>query len=1079
MASDPVELHPVSIVSGARAAQDHLLAGIAPWVEETRRDPSRAGLPVRIAVPSRSLREHLCAALIDRFGAVAGISVRTLYSFALEVAEREGERPPARDDFFPVWLRRIAREERVLREGFDSFADGYGLVEAGVSDLLDAGFEAHHAEAVDEQLVDAGGGAVLARARAVARVAAGADRELSGAPFGHRARLFRRAREVIERDPAGALPGRALFVHGFADATGVQADLIESLVRLCGARVILDHPPDPVTGGESETAFSQRFSDRLVGAAAGADTIDAAVSSPRFAIVHAPGPHAEARSLAERVRAALDAGVRPERIGVVARSLSGYAIPLRQHFGRLGIPFSGVGARGPLSVDGRALVALLNLVARRERTPAERWLDVRAFDGRSSDQATAVERADLLLLLHSQGAARLEDVAGIDLEDDDRKRFPLPVQAGLDEAGRSTPRTVSRAVLKRAVADARAVLRRLARWPEHARLADHREELRALVEGDLGWRDGTPGHGALAETVFERSAELPEDFDLSRDDFRLLLERWLAREGVAPLGGEGGGVQVLDAMEARARTFERLFVLGLTRGVFPRSVTEDPLLPDSLRRSMRQVLPDLPVKSEGRDEERYLFAQLLSSSPDVTLSCPLTDDEGKAQSLSPLLERFASRDDAPEPEIAPSLYGMGALRPERQALPRPAHEHAVLSGLHGSRTRFARILPVALAEVGCPPHAQSGRDNQALARARAAVLLELDPPTRLQKELGPYFGFAGPEVATGRDLPFVTGLEGLARCPWQTFLGRVLRLERLPDALHSLPSVDSRVLGMLVHRVLEKVVEAAGDTPRALDDAVGGEPVDVAWPVADAFESILERAANEVASDEGIALPGFASVLAMRARDRLDLARQRDWSNGSLPVLGVEVEGSLELAHHDPARHIRFRADRVDRVDGELRFTDYKTGRPSETQKTPSIRVANYRKRVQSGEMLQGVAYALAGAAFAPSRGRYLYLNPRDEPELGDVEVRSDQDEFVQAFEDATGRVLEVWDRGAFFPRLVGAGGNEPQHCQWCEVKVACLRGDSGARRRLLKWFKESPRASAADPALAAIRGAWELGPKR
>ena len=153
--------------------------------------------------------------------------------------------------------------------------------------------------------------------------------------------------------------------------------------------------------------------------------------------------------------------------------------------------------------------------------------------------------------------------------------------------------------------------------------------------------------------------------------------------------------------------------------------------------------------------------------------------------------------------------------------------------------------------------------------------------------------------------------------------------------------------------------------------------------------------------------------------------------------------------------------------------------RPSEVQKTPSVRVANYRKRVASGEMLQGVAYALAGAAYAPSRGRYLYLNPQDEAELSDVEIRSDQEEFTQAFEDATGRVLEVWDGGAFFPRLVGAGGEEPGHCQWCDVKVACLRGDSGARRPLLKWFVESPGASVADPAQAAIRGAWELGPKR
>ena len=109
-----------------------------------------------------------------------------------------------------------------------------------------------------------------------------------------------------------------------------------------------------------------------------------------------------------------------------------------------------------------------------------------------------------------------------------------------------------------------------------------------------------------------------------------MLRRALDELSTDLLGGRGGGVQVLSVMEARARSFAAVRVIGLQRGVFPRRVAEDPLLPDPLRRALRDVLPDLPVKSEGHEEERFLFAQLLASAPQVHLSCAQRDATGRA-----------------------------------------------------------------------------------------------------------------------------------------------------------------------------------------------------------------------------------------------------------------------------------------------------------------------------------------------------------------------------------------------------------------------------------------------------------------
>ena len=69
-----------------------------------------------------------------------------------------------------------------------------------------------------------------------------------------------------------------------------------------------------------------------------------------------------------------------------------------------------------------------------------------------------------------------------------------------------------------------------------------------------------------------------------------------------------------------------------------RAILDDALLPDDVRRQLSVLLPDIPIKSRGFAEEHYLFAQLLSSSPRVTLSWQAVSDDGKARSPSPLVE---------------------------------------------------------------------------------------------------------------------------------------------------------------------------------------------------------------------------------------------------------------------------------------------------------------------------------------------------------------------------------------------------------------------------------------------------------
>jgi hypothetical protein len=1103
----------VRVARGALAAEGMLLARLDELAAEARKNPALLAKPVRIVVPSRSLRLHLGSAIVRRRGrSVAGVTIQTLHAVAFEVLERAGEPALSGMPLFDVVAQRLARKERILRQGLGDLVDGYAAVAGTVRDLLDAGFEPALFDAVDEALSGDGpraaGKEEVERARALARVAARTEAVMREIGLGRVSTLLRRAIELLAADPERALPSRAILIHGFSDATGVATDLLQGLLRR-GALLILDQPPDPAGGSGAERAFTARFTERLGSVARFVPAPPAAQDSPQnlaglIERFDAVGAEAEAREVARRVRELLDAGTRPEAIGVVARDLAPYALHLARHFRRLGVPFSGVAARGGLAPAGRRARAMLDLLRRGEEAPADRWLD--ALGSRTSLRGGRL--VDLRLAFYALGAGRLRDVAELVIDPFLKDgSYPLPIRQGLrqavaEEKGEETGdagevedspreayaprRRVDGAHLRTAVGAAGKLRGRLGDWPDEARAGEHLRRLRSLLMKDLGWEPGAGSGAPILKALAELEEDIPAEFPLTREELQTLLARALDGVGAAALGGLGGGVQVLTVTEARGRTFEHLFIPGLNRDLFPRGVREDPLLSDELRQVLQRVLPDVPIKRAGFDEERYLYAQLLAASPRVTLSWQAADADGKPRSPSPLLRGLGAT--AKAPALFPRTPGPSTLR--------PADEHAVIAALHAPRSTFGAVLATALEEartellgVGEPGASGSSALRPAdLAAVRVAVLDELDPDLRtpegraVRARLGPYFGFVGHFVTAAdggvdprrMDLS-VTHLETLAGCPWQLFLGRLLQLEPTPDPLAALPGADPLLLGNTVHRVLERIVQAASATEHP--------PIPIPWPAVSDLDVLMLDVAAQTLAAEGILLPGLARALAERARPYVEAAGAADWTDGVLPVLRAESKEEVEV--FDAAgrsRPLRFRADRVDRgsFEGSLRFTDYKTGRPLSTATKPDVRRRHFLNRVRGGTFLQAVAYLLA-ARDEPALGRYLYLRP-DLPPAAERElaVASGDGDFTAAFDRAVHAVLAAWDQGSFFPRVVDtAGRNEPVRCEYCSVAEACLRGDSGARNRLFQWTETArTEESSLAPHEQSLLAVWRLPAK-
>ncbi len=1087
--------------SGARAAEAQLLSRVEEllYPDQARGITSPQVLPphpIRVIVPSRSLSNHLGARFLQHFGRpVLGVSIQTVHGLARTVLSESAQPGGGKNPLTEIIIRRNARKEPALSQALDHLQDGYSSVAASVRDLLDAGIDRKKAGHLASRLKNAPPSKEITRARSILSVWDATCKEMAASGTELDSSGIQRATKLIAENARELLPSHAVLIHGFADATGVTTELLAELVKSLDAQVILDHPPDPVDPQEPDQgiAFSQRFEDRLLLATekvTAPGKTGQSSSKPdvpeKLKLFHAPGAQAEIRELAFRVRSLLDADVAPESVAVVARNLSIYSTPLRLHFDRLGVPFSSPNSKGPLSGAGVRLHAALDLLLVRSDAPSDRWLD--AFLPRPTD-------FDLRLALHALGAARLVDTARIKPKEavDGNDCYRLPVRRGIWSPQREEteepellhdPRAYRRRVrgkeLRRTVTLSRKILQRWENWPESATFSRHLDEWTKMLEQELSWDSKASGfEEALAHLQAEKE-NIPPDFACSYDEFCLLIRRIYQGFGETDFGGSGSGVQILDVVAARGLTFSHLFVIGLNRDVFPRAISEDPLLSDSLRSRLLQVLPDLPLKRTGHDEERFLFAQLFSASPNVTLSYQSMDDDGRSRSPSPLLERLrwsGTRQENLNIVAAPGVVappedrsrpGFDPDRPLLEGAPAlPAHEEVIQAGLYGSRQLFSELLPVAFEEL----KSDLGKSRipvsvPDLAEARVAVLNELDPDLRTKQgrasrqTLGPYFGFLGPikeKDDPRRGKLFITAIEGAGRCPWAVTLERLLRLEPSPDPLEALPTIDALMLGSLVHAVLECIVlEAHPDLARTDDDLTQARkhgPHPVAWPSARKVEEILARESKRIIREQGIPLTGLTQVLIDRGRPLVQLARETEWKDEQpLPVVGAELRGSLPIDVDGEEWRVHFKADRVDAHEEGFLLTDYKTGKPLTTAKRQETRNLHLRNQVKKGDRLQAIAYQLA--AGGPSKGRYVFLKDGVEPEHRIVETSPEDHLLIETFQEAMKTLLRAFREGTMFPRLFEPGGQRNPKCSYCSVSEACIIGDSGAKLRMQRWIK-------------------------
>jgi RecB family exonuclease len=574
--------------------------------------------------------------------------------------------------------------------------------------------------------------------------------------------------------------------------------------------------------------------------------------------------------------------------------------------------------------------------------------------------------------------------------------------------------------------------------------------------------------GPLAQGAVGKAGADDEEASLvSLDDVRRVLLSRLFEITTSP-PDRGGAVRVLAADAVAGREFSLLFVPGLVERSFPRRILEDPILPDAARAEVAPRASDtidgslrspLATSHDRAEDERMVLRRLAQCAPRLVASFPRRDDRNRERVPSLYLLELVRADRG---ELVPvsKLLASGAstemapgwpapLRPERAIDAREADLSVLASLLGPSADAASRKGRAHFLVAGSPilRRALLARHNVHGAQWRGHDGLVSKDPAVL--------ALLAKERPSAR-VYSATALESFSACPYRFYLRTIARLKARETA-EPIETLDPMTRGSLIHSMQYALVTHARDAGLAIDrdEAALREALDnIVHDVAREARDRLVPAIDTVFDDEITAirkdLRAWLHHLAIEAR--------AGWSPW-LAELGFGEPGG---AAHDPASvrepvtiavtlgdgasatlRLRGSIDLVERGEGAIRATDYKTGKAE----------AKPHARVGGGTTLQPLLYALALESMLAAGtlklgevsprvvgGRLWYCTSRGEDRR--VEIALDAEGRA-----AIGEVVSVIDRAvttAFFPRAPNERG-----CTYCDYVAIC--GPDAAERAAQK----------------------------
>ncbi|HLX36193.1 MAG TPA: PD-(D/E)XK nuclease family protein [Candidatus Binataceae bacterium] len=555
-------------------------------------------------------------------------------------------------------------------------------------------------------------------------------------------------------------------------------------------------------------------------------------------------------------------------------------------------------------------------------------------------------------------------------------------------------------------------------------------------------RDSEPVLRALAE--LEPMAPVGP---LGLDEVLTVLSERLGHLEARPPHRRYGHVFIAPPQYARGMEFDVVIVPGLAERMFPKKLTEDPILSDAIR---ERVAPELKTQATRRAAERLALHLAAGAATRAAMfSYPRVDlDQGRPRVPSFYTLELMRAAEGRLPGFAELARRAACEQATRLGWPAPENENLAIDTAEFDLAILDKLVAREPDEtVGAAHYLLNEESNPHLPRALRARARRWRPRWTSADGLvdpgpGAMAALQRHQVSSttnGRAYS-PTALENFSKCPYKFLLQAIFRLEprEEPEALEA---IDPLTRGSLTHEIQFEILSRLRDlkmlpiTPANLE-AAQAELEHLVDEVAERWRDELAPAIERVWRDGIDAIRADLREWMRRASqdpqrfcpERFELAfglRGRDHADPSSSKDAIEIAGGLKL---------RGSIDLVERSgDGVLRVTDHKTGK---------VR-AQKNFIIAGGKILQPVLYALAAerVLHEPVRsGRLYYCTATGNYEERIVEIdeaaRASVQDFIATLSDSL--------KTGFLP-----AAPEPRECDWCNFRRVC--GPYEAQRMRIK----------------------------
>lgn len=720
------------------------------------------------------------------------------------------------------------------------------------------------------------------------------------------------------------------------------------------------------------------------------------ISDPmRATVLEVTDPEEEARAAVRDLAAHAAAGVALPDMAILYAGAEPYAQLLADQLTAADLPWCGPGYR-PLvnSLAGRTLRRLLGLATHgMERDAVMTLLSAAPVDDGTGHEAPAASWDRLSrqagVIDHEHWLPRLAELAGG--SDDEAKNQTVALSRFVEEMARNLQPPDQRT------------------WTAWSGWARWLLDRYLLIGSATGWPDREREslvwvHDHLARLVDLDDAGSPPTLDTF--EASVIGELASTMIGGSPLG-TGVYVGPIDSLPGLG--FERVTVVGLVEGAFPRTPRDDSLLPDQLRAAGAGMLIE---KSAVTDVDVRSVALASASSRRPPL---LVTSRGDLRS---------SRSRSWPRVLNPLVLHRSSLDSHHQGLV----DHGMAAGTEdfGLRSLIAHVdndNPV---------------ETHDLATYDPVLAANL---TRVANRRRPDMTTHAGKVPAGRFDPTEhllspTALETYASCPRKYLFQRVLRLgeDERPERIDEITARDR---GTLMHLVLERFIADA-----LADDDVP-DP-DTPWPphrrahLFDLLDQEIKQAEVRGVTGGQVKTRLLRRSLFTELRNFLDRddalrAERRSVPHAAEYRFGLEDSPALEGLWAGRRMQLRGSVDRVDLTeDGGLLVIDYKGGskRPFEGIESNPL---NDGRRMQLPLYARAVAERLERSG--PRTGLYWLTRENDIKEMVlDDELEADLEEAVGAALDGIG--------DGVFPGVPGEVVGWPrlsfENCKYCDFDRIC-----------------------------------------